>query len=59
MKTIKKIKLTVLSKNDKNALEKKRMNTLKGGKFYCMDISCSCGTSDPAYSTSSWLIMYA
>jgi natural product precursor len=58
MKTIKKLKLTTLSKNE---LENKRMKLLKGGYDWyisCGDITCNCGTLDPTQisSTQAWYI---
>ncbi|MDR1371081.1 MAG: TIGR04149 family rSAM-modified RiPP [Dysgonamonadaceae bacterium] len=58
MKTIKKIKLTTLSKNDKNALEKRRMNVLKGGGP-CWGDNCNCGSLDPVYFASTSVIHMA
>lgn len=56
IKTIKKIKLTTLSKNE---LEKRRMNLFKGGvePGYCDgELRCNCGLNDPAdvSSTGNW-----
>jgi natural product precursor len=54
MKTIKKLKLTELSKKE---LKERKMNALRGGIAYdCRDINCNCGTLDPGQSNSKSII---
>ena len=53
MKTIKKIKLTTLSKNN---LEERQMKELKGGGYCDDDLRCNCGSNNPCDcdGTKTW-----